>query len=133
LEISEDFGAVRFSEFAPVAGGEGWGEMELTDGYSEEAESWEADSGGHFADLAVAAFVESEFEPAGGDVVTLADGRVAGRKLKVYALGSSREGHLAFDDDTLAQFLQRFFGHLALDLRPISAGMGVFWIEKFGV
>jgi hypothetical protein len=30
--------------------------MELTDGYSEEAESWEADSGGHFADLPVFAF-----------------------------------------------------------------------------
>jgi hypothetical protein len=61
LEISEDFRAVGFSEFAPVAGGEVWGEMELTDGYSEEAESWEADSGGHFADLAVTAFVECEF------------------------------------------------------------------------
>ena len=107
--------------------------MELTDGYSEEAESWEADSGGHFADLAVTAFVKGEFEPVGGDVLTVADGRVAGRKVGVDALGFGRQCHFAFDDDTLAQFLQRFVGRLALDLRPISAGMGVFRIEKFGV
>ena len=107
--------------------------MELTDGYSEEAESWEADSGGHFADLAVTAFVKGEFEPAGGDVLTVADGRVAGRKVGVDALGFGSQCHFALDDDTLSQFLQRFFGHLTLDLRPISAWMGVFWVEKFGV
>ena len=34
------------------------GEIEVADGYSQESEGWEADRCGHFADLAVAAFVE---------------------------------------------------------------------------
>jgi hypothetical protein len=107
--------------------------MELTDGYSEEAESWEADSGGHFADLAVTAFVKGEFEPAGGDVLTVADGRVAGRKVGVDALGPSWESFAAFYDNAGAELLQGGFSDFAFDLGPVGAGMGVFGIEKFGV
>ena len=100
----------------------------MTDGYSEEAESWKADSGGHFADLAVTAFVKGEFEPAGGDVLTVADGRVAGRKVRVDALGSSREGFTTFYDNAAAELLQGGFGDFAVDLSPICAGMDVFRI-----
>ncbi len=133
LEISEDFRAVGFSEFAPVAGGEVWGKVELADSYSEEAKSWEADSGGHFADLAVAAFVEGEFEPAGWDVLAVADGRVAGSKVRLDALGSSWESFAAFYDNAGAELLQGGFGDYTFDLGPVGAGMDVFWIEKFGV
>ncbi len=53
--------------------------MEVADGDSQEAEGRVAGGGGHFTDLAVAAFVEGEFEPAGRDVLANADGGVAGR------------------------------------------------------
>ena len=107
--------------------------MELTDGYSEEAEGWEADSGGHFADLAVAAFVEGEFEPAGWDVLAEPYGRIAGRKVGVDALGPSWESFAAFYDNAGAELLQGGFGDYTFDLGPVGAGVGVFGVEKFGV
>jgi hypothetical protein len=133
LDISEDLGSFGFGEFAPLAWGEVPGEMELADSDAYEAEGWKADAGGHFADLAVAAFVEDEFDPTGRDVLTEADGRIARGKVGVYTFGFGRECYFSFDDDTLAQFLQCIIRYPPFDLRPISAGMGVFWIEKFGV
>ena len=47
--------------------------------------------------------------------------------------GFGGESFFSFDDDTLAQFLQRVFGHLSFNLRPIGAGVGVFRIEESGV
>jgi len=41
-----------------LAESEVFGEMEMADGYAEEAEGGMAGGGGHFADLAVSAFVE---------------------------------------------------------------------------
>ena len=122
-----------FGEFAPVAGGEVGGETESADGDAEEAEGRVADRGGHFADLAVAAFVQGEFEPAGRDVLAVADRWIARRKIWVDAFGFGGEGYFSFDDDTVAQFLQRIFGHLPFDLGPVSAGVGVFGVEEFGV
>ena len=55
--------------------------MEVADGYSQESEGWEADRCGHFADLAVAAFVEGEFDPRCGDVLADANRRIAGRNV----------------------------------------------------
>ena len=107
--------------------------MELTDGDAEEAEGWVANASGHFADLAVAAFAEGEFDPAGRDALTKADGRIARRVVGANLFGFGGESSFFFDDDTLAQLLQRIFGHLPFDLRPVSAGMGVFRIEEFGV
>jgi hypothetical protein len=52
--------------------------MEVADGHAEEAEGWEADRCGHFADLAIAAFVEGEFDPTRWDVLAVADGGIAG-------------------------------------------------------
>jgi hypothetical protein len=51
-------GAFGFGQFMPLARVEVGGEMEVADGHAEEAEGWEADGCGHFAHLAVAAFVE---------------------------------------------------------------------------
>jgi hypothetical protein len=107
--------------------------MEFTDGYSEEAEGWEADGSGHFADLAVAAFVEGEFEPAGWDVLAEPYRRIAGRKVGVDALGFGGESFAVFYDKSGAELLQGGFGDFAFDLGPVGAGMGVFWVEKFGV
>jgi hypothetical protein len=116
-----------------LAGGEfGW-EVELADGDPEEAEGWVADAGGHFADLAVAAFVQGEFEPAGRDALTLADGRIAGRKVGVDAFGPSWESSAAFYDNTGAELLQGGVSDFAFDLGPVGAGVGVFGVEKFGV
>ena len=61
-----------------MAGGEVGGEMEVADRYSQEAEGWEADGCGHFTDLAIAAFVEGEFDPTRWDVLAVADGGIAG-------------------------------------------------------
>ncbi len=107
--------------------------MEVSDGYSEEAEGWVAGRGGHFADLAVAAFVQGEFDPAGRDVLTVADGRIARRKVGVDALGPSWESFAAFYDNAGAELLQGGFSDFAFDLGPVGAGMGVFGVEKFGV
>ena len=65
----------------PLAGGEVGREMEMADGDSEEAEGREADRCSHFADLAVAAFVEGEFEPRCGDVLSAADRGIAGLEI----------------------------------------------------
>ena len=133
LEISEDFRSLGFGEFAPLAGGEVGREMEVADGHPEEAEGWVAGRGGHFADLAVAAFVQGEFDPVGRDVLTVADGRIARGKVGVDVLGLGGKSSFSFDDDSMAELLQRVFGHLPFDLRPVSAGVGVFRVEKFGV
>ena len=117
----------------PLAWSEVGGELELADGDSEEAEGWVADSGGHLADLAVAAFAQGEFDPAGRDVLTEADRWIARGKVRVDVFGFGGKSCFSFDEDTAAQFLQRFFGHLPFDLRPVSAGMGVFGIEELGV
>ena len=53
--------------------------MEVADGDSEEAEGRVAGGGGHFADLAVAAFLEGECDPRRGDVLADADGGITGR------------------------------------------------------
>ena len=107
--------------------------MELADGDADEAEGWVADVRGHFADLAVAAFAEGEFDPAGRDVLAEADRRITWGEVRANLFGFGGEGYFSFDDDTAAQFLQRVFGNLPFDLRPVSAGVGVFWIEEFGV
>jgi len=129
----EDRGAVGFGEFAPLAGGQIVGEMELADGYSEEAEGGKANGSGHFADLAVAAFAEGEFEPAGGDVLAVADRGIAGWKVGADLSGFGREGLAAFYDKAGAELLEGGIGDFAFDLGPVGAGVGVFRIEEFGV
>jgi hypothetical protein len=150
LEISEDFRSFVFGEFAPLAGGEVGGEMELADGDAEEAEGGVGDGGGHFADLAVAAFLEGEFEPAGGDVQADADRGIAGGDEEgcgsgrdgraarapwfwVDAGGLGGEGLAAFDEDAGAELLEGGLGEFAFDLGPVSAGVGVFGVEEMGV
>lgn len=150
LEISEDFRSLVFGEFAPLAGGEVGGELELADGGAEEAEGGVPDGGGHFAHLAVAAFLQDEFEPRCGDVFTVADGRVArgeeegcgadgdGRAARapwfwVDAGGLGGEGLVAFDEDAGAEFFEGGLGDFAFDLGPVGAGVGVFWVEEIGV
>ncbi len=107
--------------------------MEVADGHAEKAEGGMAGGGGHFADLAVAAFLEGEFEPAGGDVLAGADGGIARRDVRMDLLGLGGEGFLAFYDNAGAESLQRAFSHLPFHLRPVGAGVGVFWIEEFRV
>jgi hypothetical protein len=63
----------------------------------------------------------------------VADGRVAGRKVGVDALGPGWESFAAFYDNTGADLLQGGFSDFAFDLCPVSAGVGVFRIKKFGV
>ena len=107
--------------------------MKLADGYAEEAEGWEADARGHFADLTIASFAQGELDPTGRYVLTKANGWIAWGKIGVDVFGFGGESCFSFDDDTIAQFLQRFFVHLPFDLGPVSAGVGVFRIEEFGV
>lgn len=58
FEISEDLGAFGFGKFAPLSNSEVEREEEFSDGDAEEAKGRMADSSGHFADLAVAAFAQ---------------------------------------------------------------------------
>ena len=97
--------ALVFRQLAPLAGSEAWGEMELTDGDAEEPESREAGGGSHFADLAVTAFAQGEFDPAGWDVQTMADGWIARSKVGVDGCHLGGAGHGSFEDDATAQFL----------------------------
>ena len=129
----EEGGAFRVGELAPVAGGEVGGEAESADGDAEEAEGWVAGGSGHFADLAVAAFVEGEFEPAGWDILAEADGWVTGRKVGVDVLGLGWESFAAFYNNAGAELLQGGLGNYAFHLGPVSAGVGIFGIEEFGV
>ena len=148
--ISEDFRSFVFGEFAPLAGGEVGKELELADGDAEEAEGWVVDGGGHFSDLAIAAFVEGEFEPAGGDVLADADRGIAGGDEEgcgsgrdgraarapwfwVDAGGLGGEGLAAFDDNAGAKFFEGGLGDFAFDLGPVGAGVGVFGVEELGV
>jgi hypothetical protein len=99
LDISEDLGSFGFGEFAPLAWGEVPGEMELADSDAYEAEGWKADAGGHFADLAVAAFVEDEFDPTGRDVLTEADRWIARGRVGMDSFGFGGKGFAFFDND----------------------------------
>ena len=54
----EDGVSLGLAEFTPIARLEVGREMELSDGDAEEAEGGMTDSGGHFADLAIAAFAQ---------------------------------------------------------------------------
>ena len=105
----------------------------MADGHAEEAEGWVADSGGHFADLAVAAFVQGEFDPTGRDVFTVADRGISRRKVGMNAFRLGGESFAAFYDNAGAELLQGGFGDFAFDLGPVGAGVGVFRIEEFGV
>ena len=116
-----------------MAGSEVGREIELPDADADEAEGWEADGCGHFADLAIAAFVEGEFDPARGDILAEADGRIAWGKVGVDVICFGGESFASFDDHAFLQRPQCGIGHLAFDLRPISACVGVFWVEEFGI
>jgi hypothetical protein len=129
----EDGGAVGFGEFAPLAGGEVVWEVELADGYSEEAEGGMAGGSGHFADLAVAAFMQREFDPTGGNIFPFANGRVTRRNIGVDLFGLGGEGWASFYDQAGAEFLEGGLGDLAFDLGPVGAGVGLFGVEEFGV
>ena len=63
----------------------------------------------------------------------MADRWIARREVRANLFGLGGESCFSFDDDTIAQFLQRIVGHLSFDLGPVSAGVGVFGIEEFRV
>lgn len=107
--------------------------MELADGYADEAEGREADGCGHFADLAIASFMQDEFNPSGGNTFPSTNGRIARWDVGMDLFGFGGKGFTSFDDHAGAQSLQRAFGHLAFDLRPVSPCVGVFWVEEFGI
>jgi hypothetical protein len=107
--------------------------MELADGDAEEAEGGVAGGGGHFADLAVAPFLEGEFEPAGGDVLADTDRGIAGGEVGVDLMGLGGEGLASFYDNAGAELLEGGLGDFAFDLGPVSAGVRVFRVEEFGV
>ena len=107
--------------------------MEVADADANEAEGREAGGGGHFADLAVAAFVKGEFEPAGWDALADADWGIAGRKVGADLFGFGGEGLASFYDNAGAELLQGGIGDLAFDLGPVGAGVRIFRIEEFGV
>ncbi len=107
--------------------------MEVADGRAEKAESGMAGGGGHFADLAVAAFLEGEFEPAGGDVLADSDRGIARRDVRMDLLGLGGEGFLAFYDNAGAELLNGGLGDFAFDLGPVGAGVGLLWVEELRV
>lgn len=81
FEIRKDFGSLACGEFAPLTGSEVGRKVELSDGDADEAESREVNVGGHFAHLAVAAFVQRQFDPTGGNISPLANGWIARGKV----------------------------------------------------
>ena len=116
-----------------MAGSEVGREIELADADADEAEGREADRCGHFADLAIASFMQDEFNPSSGNIFTFANGRIARRDIGMDFFGFGGKGFTSFDDHAGAQLLQGAFGYLPLDLRPVSPRVGVFWVEEFGI
>ena len=82
----EDQGAMIRGNFFPLTFGQGL-ELIGTDGGADESEGGMPDGGGHLADLAVATFVEDQFDPSVGYGGPDADGRGAGG---IGGAGSSR-------------------------------------------
>ncbi len=103
--VGKDRISLGFGEFAPTAGGEVL-HMEVADGYPEEAEGWMAGGGGHFADLAVAAFTQGEFDPTGGNIFPLANGRVTRRNIGMELFGFGGKGFASFDNNAGAELLE---------------------------
>ena len=81
--------------------------MELSNANADEAEGREADGCGHFAHFAVAAFTQGECDPAGGNIFPFANGRIARWDVGMDLFGFGGKGLTSFDDDAIAQFLQR--------------------------
>jgi len=58
---------------------------------------------------------------------------MARRDVGMDLLGLGREGFLAFYDNAGAELFQGGLGDFAFDLGPVGAGVGVGWVEEFGV
>ena len=107
-------------------------ERESADAGADEAEGGVAGGGGHAADLAVFALAEFEGEPGGGDVVSLADGRVARGEIGIgiEEFGAAGEGAVAADLDAGAEnFEGRFVGD-AFDLDGVAAAVAEFRVKE---
>jgi hypothetical protein len=107
------------------------GEGDVLDGGADEAESGEADGGGHAADLAVAAFGEGEGEPGGGDGGANADGRRAWGEVWVWDWQDfGGAGAVALDGDAGAEGVEGGFGGDAFDLDEVGATVGEIGEEE---
>jgi hypothetical protein len=89
-----------------------------------------ADGGGHSADLAVAAFVDAEFDPEILDGFSQADGGIAWRDERVgFAdVGVGGEGGFAVEGDATAEAGEGFFIWEALDEDEVG-----FWNVVVGI
>lgn len=93
------------------------------------------DGGGHASDLAIAAFDEFEFDPAVGDVLAKADGRIArgDDRLGIEERDSAWPGAVILDGDTRGELLEGFRGGDPFDLGPVGAGVAALGIEQAGI
>ncbi len=131
LLSGENGGTFSRSEAFPCAWGEG-SELELAYLDAEEPKCRESDGGGHAAHLAVFAFDEGKFDPAGGDVFAEADRRSTFRddRLRVEDADAAGEGPAAINDDTFFNLFEcRGIGHF-FDLGPIDTMMLMLGAEE---
>ena len=83
--------------------------------------------------LAVLAFDERKFDPAGGNVCTETHWRVAGPEPIGFACNFcfAGLGMVALDVNAFGELADRFFCDLTIYLCEVCARMLVFWVQEF--
>ncbi len=113
-----DFDGGKFA----VSAGSQIAKREGAEGGANEAEGGVSDGGGHAAHLPVLAFGDDEFNPGGGKVGAVANGRVSWRKRRV----RRQEPHLRCPRPKVSEvnpgreLIQRFLWRDAFYLCPVS-------------
>ena len=90
-------------ELAPMAGGKIGGQEELANPSADQAQCGQTDGRRHAADLTIAAFVEFQFQPCGGNVLAKADRRLTWRIVQGGCFGASGESFASLDNDAFGQ------------------------------
>src|SRR5438094_67642 len=88
--------------------------------------------GGHAADLAVFAFGQLKRNPAGGDAFAKANWWSSRRHVWLRIEQPTTRGKCPAlaNEQAFFKLSESFVGRNALDLRPIDAFVGVFWMQQ---
>src|SRR5436190_5739527 len=90
------------------------------------------DGGCHFPDLTIFAFNQFQRDPAIGNILAVANGRIAWRNLRLWIedRGAARESLVSLNGNAAFQLLERIRGRNAFHLRPVNTSVSISRMKK---